>query len=264
LNLIKLQHQEGVASMLEVRQAEELVYTAAVAIPNTELQIEQAENQIHLLLGQNPGPVARGRSLTDQPQAPGVPPGLPSSLLERRPDIRAAEENLIAANANIGVARAEYFPQISLTGFLGTESSQLSDLFTGATRSWNFVPQITRPIFTGGRLKSNVRLAEAQRQDALALYEKAIQNGFREVSDALAARRRLREVRIQQELLVEAVQDRVRLSYVRYRSGVDTLLNALDADRNLFSNELSLAQDRRNELLAMVRLYKALGGGWQQ
>ena len=248
----------------DVRQAEELVYTAAVAIPNTELQIEQAENQIHLLLGENPGPVARGRSLVDQPQMPGVPPGLPSSLLERRPDIRAAEENLIAANANIGVAKAEYFPQISLTGFLGTESSQLSDLFTGATRSWNFVPQITRPIFDGSRLKSNLRLAEAQKQDALVIYERSIQSGFREVSDALASRRKLREVRIQQELLVEAVRDRARLSYIRYRDGVDSLLNALDADRALFADELTLAQARRNELLAMVRLYKALGGGWQQ
>src|SRR5262249_48021627 len=154
------------------------------------------------LLGENPGPVVRGRPLIDQQQAPGVPPGLPSSLLERRPDIRAAEQNLIAANANIGVARAAYFPQISLTGFLGTESSQLENLFTGATRTWNFVPQITRPIFTGGRLKSNVKLAEAQRQEALVLYEKAIQNGFSEVSDALASRRKLREVRIQRELLV--------------------------------------------------------------
>jgi multidrug efflux system outer membrane protein len=264
LRLIKLRQQEGVASMLDVRLAEELVYTAAVAIPNTELQIEQAENQIHLLLGENPGPVVRGRSLIDQPQMPGVPPGLPASLLERRPDIRAAEDNLIAANANIGVARAAYFPEISLTGFLGTESSQLSNIFTGATRTWNFVPQVSRPIFDGGRLKSNVRFAEAQRQDALALYERSIQNGFREVSDALAGRRRLREVRLQQELLVESVRDRVRLSYLRYRGGVDTLLNALDADRDLFVNELSLAQDRRNELLAMVRLYKALGGGWQQ
>src|SRR5215470_12633782 len=180
LRLIRLQNQSGVASVLDVRQAEELVYGAALATSDAELQIEQTENQIHLLLGENPGPVVRGRLLIDQQQAPGVPPGLPSSLLERRPDIRAAEQNLIAANANIGVARAAYFPQISLTGFLGTESSQLENLFTGATRTWNFVPQISRPIFTGGRLKSNVRFAEAQKQDAVVLYERAIQNGFRE------------------------------------------------------------------------------------
>jgi NodT family efflux transporter outer membrane factor (OMF) lipoprotein len=189
---------------------------------------------------------------------------LPSSLLERRPDIRAAEQNLVAANADIGVARAAYFPRISLTGFLGTSSSQLNNLFTGATRAWNFVPEIDRPIFDGGRIKSNVRLAEAQKQDAIVQYEKSIQTAFSEVSDALAQRRRAREIRVQQELLVGAVRDRVRLAYTRYQTGVDSLLNALDADRDLFFNELVLAQDRRNELLAMVRLYKSLGGGWQE
>lgn len=263
LRLIKLQQESGVASTLDVRQGEQLVYSAAVIIPNTELQIEQAENQICLLLGQEPGPIARGGPLVDQ-EAPAVPPGLPSSLLERRPDIRAAEENLIAANANIGVARAAYFPRISLTGFLGTSSSQLSNLFTGATRAWNFVPEIDRPIFDGGRIKSNIRLAEAQKLDALVQYQKSIEAAFSEVSDALAQRKRAREIRIQQELLVGAVRDRVRLTYARYRDGVDSLFNALDADRDLFSSELLLGQDRRNELLAMVRLYKSLGGGWQQ
>jgi NodT family efflux transporter outer membrane factor (OMF) lipoprotein len=184
-------------------------------------------------------------------------------LLERRPDIRLAEQNLVAANANIGVAKAAYFPDISLTGFLGFQSSQLSNLFSGATRAWNFVPQITQPIFTGGRLKSTVRLTEAQKQEAIVQYEKSIKTGLREVSDALAQRTRSVEIRAQQELLVAAVQDRVRLAYMRYRGGVDTLLNALDADRDLFNNELILAQDRRNELLALVQLYKALGGGWQ-
>ena len=140
----------------------------------------------------------------------------------------------------------------------------MTNLFTGATRAWNFVPEIERPIFDGGRIKSNVRQAEAQRLDALAQYQKSIQVGFSDVADALAQRRRAREIRIQQELLVGAVRDRVRLAYMRYRGGVDSLLNALDADRDLFSNELLLAQDRRNELLAMVKLYKALGGGWQE
>jgi multidrug efflux system outer membrane protein len=264
LKLIRKQQQGGVATMLDVRQAEELVYSASVAIPSTELQIEQTENQISLLLGENPGSVVRGHPLLEQTQPPAVPPGLPASLLERRPDIRAAEQNLVAANANIGVARAAYFPQISLTGFLGFQSSQLSNLFTGATRTWNFVPQITQPIFTGGRLKSTVRLAEAQRQDALALYQKSIQAAFADVSNALVQQRRARDIRVQQALLVDAVRDRVRLAYMRYREGVDTLLNALDADRNLFSNELILTQDRRNELLATVQLYRALGGGWQQ
>ena len=264
LRLIKLQQQNGVASTLEVRQAEELVYTAAVTVPNIELEIEQTENHIHLLLGEDPGPVARGKALTDQEQPPMVPPGIPSKLLERRPDIRAAEQNLIAANANIGVARAAYFPDISLTGFLGSEASQLSKFLTGPTTAWNLVPQISQPIFTGGRVKSGVKLAQAQHEEMLTQYEKTIRTGLSEVSDALVQMRKVREIRVQQELLVAAVRDRVRLAYMRYRGGVDTLLNALDADRDLFTNELVLAQYRRNELLALVQFYKALGGGWQQ
>jgi multidrug efflux system outer membrane protein len=193
-----------------------------------------------------------------------VPPGLPSSLLERRPDIRNAEQNLVAANANIGVAKAAYFPQISLTGFIGGQSNQLNSLFSGPSRAWSFVPQVTQPIFTGGQLKSNLKLAEAQRQIAVVQYEQAIQTAFQEVSDALIQKRREREIRVQQELLVATLRDRAQLAYLRYRGGVDTLLNALDADRDLFSAELSLAQTRRNELLALVQLYKALGGGWQQ
>jgi multidrug efflux system outer membrane protein len=264
LQLIKTMQEGGVATMLDVRQAEELVYGAAVTIPSAQLQIEQTENQISLLLGESPGLIPRGRSLIDQPQAPPVPPGLPSSLLVRRPDIRGAEENLIAFNANIGVARAEFFPLISLTGFLGTESSQLSNLFTGATRAWNFVPQVSQPIFTGGRLKSNLHLAEAQRLDALVTYQKSIQSAFGDVSNALAQRRQTAEIRRQRELLVEAVRDRVSLAYMRFYGGVDTFLNALNADQSLFADEILLAEDRRNELLALVQLYKALGGGWQQ
>jgi multidrug efflux system outer membrane protein len=263
LSLIRTQRLGGTATTLDERQAEELVYTAKAAIPRTKLQIEQTENQIRLLVGDSPDAVVRGHPLIEQEQPPGVPAGLPSSLLERRRDIRLAEQNLIAANANIGVAKGAYFPDISLTGFLGFQSSQLSNLFTGATRTWNFVPQISQPIFTAGRLKSTVRLTEAQKQEALVQYEQSIKTGLREVSDALVQRTRSAEIRAQQELLVGVVQDRVRLAYMRYRGGVDTLLNALDADRDLFNNELTLAQDRRDELLALVQLYKALGGGWQ-
>lgn len=263
LRLINMRQEGGVATMLEVRQAEQLVYSAAQTIPDTERRIEQMENQISLLLGKNPGAVTRGRRLTEQEQPPSVPPGLPSSLLERRPDIRAAEQNLVAANAIIGVAKAAYFPRISLTGLLGFESNQLSSLFTGPTRTWQFVPQVTQPIFTAGRIKSSVRLARAQQQMALVQYERAIQTAFREVSDALVQYRKVKEIRAQQELLVSTLQDRSRLAYLRYRGGVDTLLNALDADRDLFSAELSLAQTRRNELLVLVQLYKALGGGWE-
>lgn len=184
-------------------------------------------------------------------------------MLERRPDIRAAEQTLIAANADIGVATAAYFPQISLTGLLGYESNQLSSLFKGSSSVWQFVPQVTQPIFTAGRVTSQVRLAEALQQSALVQYERAIQTAFRDVSDALVEYRKVKEVRTQQELLVTTLQRRLNLAYMRYRSGVDTLLNALDADRDLFDAELSLTQTRRNELLALVQLYKALGGGWQ-
>ena len=263
LELIKNRQSGGVATLLDLRQGEQLVYTAAETIPTLQQQIEQTENTISLLLGRNPGNVVRGRSLVDQELPPDVPAGLPSALLERRPDIRAAEQNLVAANAEIGVAKAAYFPQISLSGFLGGQGNQLSSLFSGASGVWNFTPQVTQPIFTAGRLKSNVRLAEALHESALIEYEKAIQTGFTEVSDALIAHQRVREARAQQELLVAALQDRTRLAYVRYRGGVDTLLNALDADRDQFQAELSLAQIRRNELLSIVQLYKALGGGWQ-
>jgi len=263
LRLIQGRQQGGIATMLDVRQAEQLVYAAAQTVPDIERLIEKTENQINLLLGKDPGPVTRGLALTEQEQPPSAPPGLPSSLLERRPDIRAAEQNLIAATANIGVAKAAYFPQISLTGFMGGQSNQLSNLFSGAGGVWNFAPQVTLPIFNAGRVKSGVRLTEAQQQLALTQYQQAIKTGFREVSDALVEYRKIKEIRAQQEPLVTTLQDRSRLAYLRYKGGVDTQLNALDADRDLFAAELSLTQTRRNELLALVQLYKALGGGWQ-
>src|SRR6266496_543582 len=264
LRLIKLRQQGGLATMLDVRQAEELVYQGSETIPDTERAIEQTENQISLLLGNNPGPIPRGQSLTQQQELPAVPAGLPSSLLERRPDILAAANNLEAQQALVYAAKAAYFPRISLTGFLGFQSNQLSSLFTGPSGAWSFVPQITQPIFTAGRLKSNVKFAKAQQELALVQYQQTIQTAFREVSDALVQYRKVKEIRTQQELLVTTLQDRSRLAYLRYQGGVDSLLNALDADRDLFNAELSLAQTRRNELLSMVQLYKALGGGWQQ
>jgi multidrug efflux system outer membrane protein len=263
LLLIQNRQAGGVATLLDLRQGEQLVYTASETIPTLQQQIEQTENQISLLLGKNPGEVLRGKSLTEQDMPPDVPAGLPSALLERRPDIRAAEQNLIAANAEIGVAKAAYFPQISLSGFLGGQGTQLSSLFSGPSAIWNFTPQVTQPIFTAGRLKSNVKLSQAERDIALIQYEKAIQTAFTEVSNALIAHQRVRESRVQQELLVAALQDRTRLAYVRYTGGVDTLLNALDSDRDLFTAELTLSQIRLNELDSVVQLYKALGGGWQ-
>jgi outer membrane protein, multidrug efflux system len=263
LKLIQSRERGGLGTLLEVRQGEQLVYAAAQVVPNLEQLIEQTENQISFLLGGAPGAVPRNRALTDQVQPPAVPAGVPSALLDRRPDIRAAEENLVAANAIIGVAKAAYFPRISLTGLLGFQSDQLSSLFTGPARIWQFVPQVTQPIFTAGRLGSNVRLAEAQQQIALVQYERAIHGAFRDVSDALIQYQKVREIRAQQEQLVTTLRDRSRMSYVRYQGGIDTLLNALDADRDLFDAELRLAQTTRDELLAVVQLYRALGGGWQ-
>lgn len=263
LVLTRQRQTGGVATRLDLRQAEQLVYTAAETIPAIQRQIEQTENQITLLLGQNPGGVVRGNSLTEQDLPPEVPAGLPSALLERRPDIRAAEQDLIAANAEIGVAKAAYFPQLSLSGFLGGQSTQLSSLFSGPHSAWSLVPLVTQPIFTAGRLKSGVKLAQAQREHTLIQYQKAVQTAFTEVSDALIAHQRVRESRVEQEALVVALQDRTRLAYARYRGGVDTQLNALDADRDLFQSQLDLAGIRLQELLSVVQLYKALGGGWQ-
>ena len=263
LRLIQIRQQGGLATLLDVRQAEELVYQASQTIPDTERAMEQTENQISLLLGNNPGPITRGLPLAQQQDLPAVPAGLPSSLLERRPDIRAAEENLVAQRALVSAAKAAYFPRISLTGLLGFQSNQLSSLFTGPSRAWTFIPQLTQPIFTGGRLKSNVKFARAQQEFALVTYQQTIQNAFREVSDALIQYRKVREIRIQQELLVTTLQDRSRLAYLRYQGGVDSLLNALDSDRELFEAQLNLTQTKRDELVSVVQLYKALGGGWQ-
>jgi multidrug efflux system outer membrane protein len=264
LQLIKVRQQGGVATMLEIREGEQLVLQAAQTIPDTERLIEQTENQINFLLGNDPGPIRRGRSLTEQQELPAVPPGLPSSLLERRPDIRAAEENLAAQRALVSAAKKAYFPRITLTGILGFQSNQLSSLFSGPSGAWSFVPQIAQPIFTAGRLKSNVRTAKAQQELAVIQYQATVRNAFREVSDALVQYEKSKEVRAHQEQLVTTLRDRSRLAYQRYEGGVDTLLNALDADRDLFNAELSLSQTKRNELLSLVQLYKALGGGWQQ
>jgi len=263
LRIIDLRQQRGVSNLLELRQAEELVYNATEVIPALERAIEQQENFLSVLLGRNPGPIIRGLALTEQEMPPTVPAGLPSDLIVRRPDIRAAENSLIAAGARIEVARKLYLPRISLTGFLGFESTSLTSLFKGSSGVWGLVPQLAQPIFTGGRLKSNVRFSEAQRDLLLVDYDRTIHTAFREVSDSLIAYRKTREVRAQRELLVATLTDRSRLAYMRYTGGVSNLLEALDADRELFDAELSLAQVRRDELLTVVQLYKALGGGWQ-
>jgi outer membrane protein, multidrug efflux system len=264
LRLIRARQQGGLATLLDVRQAEELVYQASQTIPNTERLIDQTENQLSFILGNNPGPITRGQPLEQQQTLPNVPAGLPSSLLERRPDIRAAEENLVAQRALVSAAKKAYFPRISLTGLLGFQSDQLSNFFNGPSRAWTFVPQVSQPIFTAGRLKSGVKSAKAQQEFAIVQYQQTTQNAFREVSDALIQYRKVKEIRTQQELLVSTLRDRSRLAHLRYEGGVDTLLNALDSDRELFDAERNLTQTKRDELLSLVQLYKALGGGWQQ
>lgn len=263
LQLTQTLEQHGINSLLDVRQSEQLVYTAAAEVPDLQRQIAQQENAISILLGNNPGEVPRGLKLTDQPHAPEVPAGIPSALLERRPDIREAEENLISANAQIGVARAAYFPQISLTASTGYESPALTDLFTGPAGIWNMAASFTQPIFEGGRLKSNVRFAQAQREQLVLTYQQTIQGAFRDVSDALVAYRKDREFRIQQQHLFESAQDASRLSEIRFKAGTTDYLEVLTNDTNAFTAELGLAQAQGNELISLVQLYQALGGGWQ-
>lgn len=262
LRLVEVRARGGVTSLLDVRQSEQLVYTAAASIPDLERRIEQQENLISILLGRNPGPVTRGRSLVENAILPTVPVGLPSSLIQRRPDIESAEQQLIAANARIGVARAAYFPQITLTAIGGYQSPALTGLFSGPAGLWSVGGQLVQPIFTGGRIRSNVRLTEAQKQESLLVYQRTIQQAFREVSDSLVAYRKNQEFRAQEELLTGSAQDATRLSQMRYSGGVTSYLEVLDSDTRYFDAQLGLAQAQLNERLALVQLYNALGGGW--
>jgi multidrug efflux system outer membrane protein len=264
LQLTQVLAKGGGTSMLDVRQAEQLVFTAAETIPDLERRIEQQENFISTLLGNNPGPIARGTKLTDQPHSPGIPAGIPSSLLERRPDIRQAEAQLIAANAQIGVAKAAYFPQISLTASSGFQSSALTSLFTGPAGLWNFGGSLAQPIFAGGRIRSGVRLSEARQQETLLIYQQTIQQAFRGVSDALVEYRKDREFREQQQQLALSAQDAAQLSEMRYRGGATSYLEVLTNETNYFDAELGLAQAQLNELLGLVSIYRNLGGGWQE
>ena len=264
LRLVKVRQQGGVTSMMDVRQSEQLVYFAAASIPDLERRIEQQENFISVLIGKNPGPITRGKPLGENAIPATVPVGLPSTLLERRPDIIQAEQLLVAANARIGVAKAAYFPQIALTGTGGYQSSSLANLFTIEGGFWNAGAQLTQPIFEGGRIRSGVRLSEAQQQEAALFYKQTIQLAFREVSDSLVAYAKNQEFRQQEELLTQAAEDATRLSNARYNGGAVSYLEVLDSDTRYFSARLNLAQAVLNERLALVQLYSALGGGWQQ
>jgi multidrug efflux system outer membrane protein len=264
LRLTQILADHGATSMLDVRQAEQLVYGAAAVIPDTEQRIEQQENFISTLLGNNPQTIARGRKLVDQPHALEVPAGLPSSLLERRPDIRQAEQQLIAANAQIGVAKAQYFPQIALTATGGYQSSALSSLFVGPAGLWTLGGHAVQPVFTGGKIKNQVRLAQAQTEEATAFYQRTVQQAFRDVSDALVAYRKSQEVRAQQQQLTYSAEEATKLSNMRYKGGATSYLEVLDSDTRYFVAQLALSQAQLRELQALVQIYRSLGGGWQQ
>lgn len=263
LRLTQLMADQGAASMVDVRQAEQLVYVASATIPTLQQQIEQQENYIRLLLAQNPGPIPRGLSLTEQARPPAVPAGLPSQLLERRPDIHEAEQQLIAANAQIGVARAAYFPSISLTGTAGFISSALLSLFSSPAGAWDAAATVAEPLYTAGKIQAGVQLAEAQQRQAVLAYRQTVQSAFRDVSDALVAYRKTREAREQQELLARAAGESARLAHVRFDGGSTGYLEVLTNETNYLAAQLDLSRARLGEMLSLVQIYSALGGGWQ-
>ena len=262
LNLVELRHQRGAATALDVRQAEQLLYTASVQSAATEHVIAESENLLSLLQGSAPAAQARGRKLEEIPIPARMPAGLPSALLERRPDIREAEQNLVAANAQIGAARALYYPRLSLSAFAGGESRALFELGSPAARVYSVAPSAVQAIFHGGQISSQVRFSEAQQRELLIVYQRSIFTALREISDALVSFDRLREQRSQEEQLVHTLEETVRLSELRYRGGLDSYLQVLDAQRNLFNGQLTLAQLRLQERVSVVQLYRALGGGW--
>ncbi|HEX4275036.1 MAG TPA: efflux transporter outer membrane subunit [Bryobacteraceae bacterium] len=253
----------GATGLLDVRQAEQLVEEAAETIPDTERQLGVEEDLISTLIGDNPHAIPRGQAFTDQAVPPEIPVGLPSRLLERRPDIQAAEQRLAAATANIGVARAQLFPSLPLTGSAGIQSTNFARLFSGPGAAWNVSASLTEPIFNAGALRSNVRLSEAQQQELVLTYQQTIQAAFRQVSDALIAYQKYREFREHQEKLTAAAEDAARLSDLRYRGGATSYLEVLTSQTNYFAAQLNLSRARLNERLTLVQLYAALGGGWE-
>ena len=264
LKLTQFLESHGGASGLDVSQAEQLVYTASETIPDLERQIQQQENVLSVLLGENPQSVPRGRPLIEQPVPQNVPAGLPSELLERRPDVRQVEENMVAANAQIGVAKASFFPSLSLTGLGGLESNALHNFITQPSEIWYGALNVSQPVFQGGALRSQLRLARANWQEATLSYKQTVQNALEQVSNSLVASQKDREFREQQELLTQAAQQTDQLSEVLYKNGGASYLQVLTSETNYFSAELNLVQAQLNERLALVQLYQALGGGWQQ
>ena len=259
--IFTLRFNAGYVSDLELSQVKSQYELALVTIPFIEKSITEQENALSVLLGRNPGPIPRGKTI-DKLKMPAVPAGLPSDLLDRRPDIRLAEQELIRANARIGVAKAQYFPSISLTGAFGWSSTQLSNLFSGPARTWNWAAPLTAPIFTGGALTGQVISAEAVQQQALFLYQQSVQSAFRDVEDALIDQKRSREQLDAQGRQVEALRTYARVARLRYDNGYTSYIDVLDADRSLFDAELSYTETKGTLFQALVNVYKAMGGGW--
>ena len=267
VKLTQLRLDHGVATKLDVLQAQQVLDTANAQIPDMDRQIAQEEDALSILLCNYQQDIARGIPLIEQTLPPEVPAGLPSSILERRPDIREAEQILVAANADIGVAKAQFFPQISLTGGGGGSfgrDSAFPGLFSTQLGIWSYGAQVSQPIFTGGALKGNLHLAESQQRQALIAYRQTIQRAFGDVSDALIGYEKLHQVRTRQQDSVADLQETVRISTLRYKGGTTTYLEVLDGQRSLYGAELTLAAARGDEYRSLVQLYKALGGGWQQ
>ncbi len=264
LALTTAREEGGVTSLQDVEQARILVAAAEASLVDTRGRIEQQENELSILLGRNPGPLERGEGFSRQNLETTVPPGLPSSLLERRPDIRYAEQQLVAANADIGQAKAAFFPALTLTGLYGYQSVALSDLFTAPARTWQFGPSISVPIFTGGALRGNLNLARARFEEAVARYRQTVQGAFREVSDSLIAYQRTREYRARMEQLVGAYRRSADLANTRYEGGVTSYLEVLYNEQELFDAEIALARAQRSQLLSVIGLYRSLGGGWAE
>jgi multidrug efflux system outer membrane protein len=261
VRIFELQFKYGQVSQMNLEQARTQYETAAGTIPQIESQIAQTENALSILLGRNPGPIQRDRTIFDL-MIPEVPAGLPSDILVSRPDIRQAEQNLIAANARIGAARALFYPTISLTGAFGVSSADLSNLFNGSARAWSYAGSVTGPIFTAGGISGQVRQAEAGRKAALITYESAIQSAFADVENALVARWKQAEQLRAQERLVKASREYARLAQLQYQGGYATYLTVLSAQQQLFPAELNHAQYLASSFASYVNLYKAMGGGW--
>jgi multidrug efflux system outer membrane protein len=263
VDLTQAQHDRGTVSQLDVSTAQAQLAVAKANLPDLLRQIGQTENQLSVLLGHNPDGILRGDGRTAAPPAPVPAAGLPSALLERRPDLREAEQNLVAANAQVGVAKANLFPSITLTGAGGSVSSALSSLFTGPARAWSLGGELVQPLLNSQRNSYQLDLADAQKRQALLQYQKSVQTAFQEVSDALIARQQDADVQAAQEAQVEAQRRANTIALARYRVGYASYFNVIDADRDLFTAELSLSAARLSTQLSVVQLYRALGGGWQ-